>query len=370
MHRNSFRGEKLRLARLLKGYTQQQLGDAVSTSRQFIHQLEGGIKAPAEDVLHALCESLDVESPFFFSPAVNEVKIDQCHFRKRKTTPVGLSQRVVAFATIFESLLEILHEYLDLPKVNIPEITHTEEKYTNDEVERAAEICRRTWNLGVDTPIAKMARTLENAGIFITHFDGVSDKVDALSVNRRYPIIIRNTAKESVCRMRFDLAHEFGHFVLHEGIETGDPQTESEADKFASAFIFPRSAFLREFPDMKDKSRIDWRRIYSLKVRWGMSARAIVFRANYLGRITSQQYRWANVWLNKTGQARAERHDDKVVPDNPEILERAFVIMQEQLGIGGSQIAKNLGISKHHLEQITSLKLSDEEHLRNVVPIR
>ncbi|WP_150317353.1 ImmA/IrrE family metallo-endopeptidase, partial [Enterobacter hormaechei] len=77
---------------------------------------------------------------------------------------------------------------------------------------------------------------VENQGAIVTGFDGVSEKVDALSVNRKFPIIIRNTAKESACPMRFDLAHECGHLIMHDGIETGCKKTEREADAFASAF--------------------------------------------------------------------------------------------------------------------------------------
>lgn len=53
-------------------------------------------------------------------------------------------------------------------------------------------------------------------------------KVDALSVNRKFPIIIRNIAKESACRIGFDLAYECGHLIMHDGIETGCKQTERE----------------------------------------------------------------------------------------------------------------------------------------------
>ncbi|WP_082335863.1 helix-turn-helix transcriptional regulator [Rheinheimera sp. KL1] len=45
---NEFFGEKLRLARLMAGITQQELGELVAVSRQFIHQLEAGVKPPAE----------------------------------------------------------------------------------------------------------------------------------------------------------------------------------------------------------------------------------------------------------------------------------------------------------------------------------
>ena len=53
-----FYGEKLRLARLLKGVTLQELGDAVSVSRQGIHQYESDARAPSMDVRNALAEYL------------------------------------------------------------------------------------------------------------------------------------------------------------------------------------------------------------------------------------------------------------------------------------------------------------------------
>lgn len=83
----SFFGDKLRLARLVKGITQQQLGDLVSTTRQYIHQLESGSRQPAEDVLLALCEALSVTPSFFSSELGNDVKPEQCHFRKEKQRP-------------------------------------------------------------------------------------------------------------------------------------------------------------------------------------------------------------------------------------------------------------------------------------------
>ena len=365
---SEFFGDKLRLARLLNGFKQQELGDQVSVSRQFVHQMEGGIKQPADDVLNALCEVLRVECEFFQTPVGNDVKFEQCHFRKRRTTPVGLANRVQAFSTIFEQLVGYINELLDLPAKDIPNVEPSGEAFTNEEIERAAEECRKAWGLGIDTPISRMTRVLENAGVVITQFEGVSDKVDALSLNRKYPIIVRNSAKESVCRMRFDLAHECGHFVLHDGIETGDKQTESEADRFASAFLFPRFAFLNEFPNMVGK-RLNWNLIGRLKVRWGMSLRAIVYRAHFLGLISAQQFRTANVHLNRTGQTKVERLDDQIPPEQPELLEHAFHVMRDELGIGFAHVAKKLGISVAMLSDITGMQPTDESNLINVVPL-
>lgn len=363
-----FYGDKLRLARLLNGLTQQQLGDAISSSRQFVHQMESGVRQPASDVLNALCETLQVKENFFGNPVGNDVKFEQCHFRKRKTTPVGIANRVLAFSTIFEQLVDYINQHLELPTINLPTIEHSSSCYSNSEIERAAEECRKIWGLGLNTPIAKMTRVLENAGVVITQFNGVSEKVDALSLNRKFPIIVRNDVKESVCRMRFDLAHECGHFVLHEGIETGDHITESEADKFASAFLFPRSAFLNEFSSIKD-SRLDWRLIYKLKLRWGMSAKAILYRAHHLDLISAQQYRSGNVYLNKTGQSKIENYDDKIESEAPELLINAIEILRKELGISFKYIADYLGVSPGMLSTITGIYPEDEKYLINVTPI-
>ncbi|WCF12213.1 helix-turn-helix domain-containing protein [Edwardsiella piscicida] len=59
-----FYGERLRLARLLKGYTLQELGDAVFVTRQSIHQYESDVRAPANDVRNALAEFLQVSTDF------------------------------------------------------------------------------------------------------------------------------------------------------------------------------------------------------------------------------------------------------------------------------------------------------------------
>ena len=367
---NKFLGEKLRLARLLNGMTLKELGESVTASRQFIHQLEGDTRQPPEDMLYALCETLFVQKEFFYEVLENDVKFEQCHFRKRKTTPVGLANRVCSYSSIFEMLVEFLSRYIDFPTPDVPDYSNNSDSYSNIEIENAAEECRKYWSLGLDNPIDNITNTLENAGVVITTFSGVSEKVDALSLNRKRPIIIRNDAKESPCRLRFDLAHECGHFVLHNGIETGDNVTESEADRFSSAFIFPRSAFLSEFPRNFSANReASWRPLYQLKVRWGMSLRAIIYRAHFLKLISSQEYRAANVRLSKTGQTKKERYDDKVLVEEPELLKSAIELMTNNRGICFNKIADSLHIEPSMLSTITGIPVPSNKPDGNVEPL-
>ncbi len=354
----TFIGERLRLARLLKGCTLQELGEAVSVTRQSIHQYESDVRAPANDIKNALAEFLRVSPGFFGLSLSGDVKPEQCHFRKRQTTPVGVKNRVQAYSTILEQLVAELHEHLDMPENrfnlvdnnNMPELTPPV-------IEKIAEGARLRWKLTPDAPIDNMINVMENQGAVITSFDGVSDKVDALSVNRKFPIVIRNTAKESVCRMRFDLAHECGHLVMHDGVETGCKKTEREADTFASAFLFPRQSFAREFPAcIGTKGQINWKEVYKLKLRWKVSARAIIYRAHFLGFINAQQYRSANVWFSQTRQSRQERYDDQMPLEEPHVLGDSLDLLKEHLGITFEMLSEKLGVSPELLSDISGVK--------------
>ncbi len=351
-----FSGERLRLARLLKGLTLQEVGDTVHVTRQSIHQFESGLRTPSEEILSALSETLGVTEKFFSMAMVSEVKLEQCHFRKRKTTPVTIANRVLAYSTVLENLVDKLHDNLELPENRFNLLDNDKiPELTAPVIEKIAEGTRQRWGLPLDAPLDNMIDVAENAGAVVAYFDGVSEKVDALSVNRKYPLIIRNSAKESVCRMRFDVAHECGHLIMHSGVETGCKATEQEADSFASAFLFPRTAFAKEFPACLNGKSIIWKEVYRLKIRWKMSARAIIYRAHYLGFIDAQQYRAANVWFNRTRQSRTERHDEDIPKEEPHLLKSAIELMRVELGVDFASIAEVLGIQSDTLSQITGI---------------
>jgi Zn-dependent peptidase ImmA (M78 family)/transcriptional regulator with XRE-family HTH domain len=290
--KKEFLGNKLRLARTFHGMTLAELGETVATSRQYIQRLETDDETcPSNDVLEALSEALLVDKAFFFD-RIEEVREDQGHFRKLQTTPLHVRSTVLAYGSIFTMVVRHLEQYIDLPEVDIPKV----EVSKPEDIEKAAEACRKKWGLGLDAPILNMTRALENAGVVVTTFEGVSEKVDAFSLLRGRPIIVRNVDKDSTSRSRFDLAHECGHFVMHDAIVTGDHETEAEANHFASALLLPRTAFVREFPKARN---IDWRMVFEMKKRWRASVQAIIRRAYDLGLLTAIQYRNANVYISR-----------------------------------------------------------------------
>jgi Zn-dependent peptidase ImmA (M78 family) len=217
-----------------------------------------------------------------------------------------------------------------------------------------------------------MMRVVENAGAIVTYFGDLSERVDAFSMDRRRPIIVRSSLKESLSRQRFDLAHECGHLIMHRGLQTGDRITEDQAHRFASAFLFPRGAVLREFPR---GTWIDWNALYALKKRWKISVRALVRRGYDLKLLTPAQYRTANIHLVKTGQAKVERYDDDgTMPiEQPELLSAALTALNETLPRGIEEVAESVGFSVTMLQRIIGEPLPTFRRRfdhSNIVPIR
>ena len=314
---SKFSGDQLRLARLTLGYSLEELGGRVSATRQYLHQLETGSKQPTSEMQAAIAVELGVLPEFFELTGNSHVRPEQIHFRKQLTTPVSVSTQVVARGTMIDRLAYKLDEQFKLPRVNFPDFPAS----SLDEAERAAIAAREYWGLGADTPIISMMRVVENAGAIVTHFEGLSERVDALSMDRRRPIVVRGDAKASLCRQRFDLAHEAGHLIMHRGVETGDRKTEEQAHRFASAFLLPASAVFREFPR---SYRLDWAAIFQMKLRWKVAARAIIRRAYDLGVINASQYRTGNIQLVKTGQSKEEKYDREMPLESPELLSFAI----------------------------------------------
>lgn len=359
-----FRGEALRLARYLHGYTQAELGTHVGATRQYVHQLENGARKPTEVMIDALAYTLAVKADFFFFAFENEIRDEQCHFRKQKSAPTHLIQQSLAHGTMVDRVISFVDSYLELPRVNFPHFDITRQ----EDIERAAEQCRALWKLTDDQPIINMVRVVENAGAVVTEFQGISDKLDALSIDRARPIIVRSNAKQSVTRFRFDLAHECGHLVMHQGICTGDTETESQADRFAGAFLLPRVAFVKEFPRA---SKIDWPSIYQLKIRWKTSLQAIVRRAHELEILTPNQYRIANAMIAKRGFKKNEPYEPRDV-EHPELLKISLATMWETFRMGTKAMSEALKVQPalmHKLidkNAIADIPLLDER----VVPIK
>lgn len=366
MNKN-FYGERLHQLRIINNMALNDLGDKIGTSKQYVYQLETNVQKPNDLLVACLSQVLHVLPSFFTRSYDNRVEEGQCYFRKAKTTPDGEKEKVRHCAALLEDYVHFIETEFDLPPINFD----GKEAQSNEEIEKAADAARMHWGLGLDRPIDDMSRTLENAGAIITYFKSLSDKVDAFSINRVRPIVIRNPAKDNACRQRFDLAHECGHLILHKFNEfiPEDELKEEQANRFASAFLLPRVGFMQEFYPAFQGYRINWSLLLKLKKRWKVSFGAMIRRAYDLDIIDPLKYRSAYVYLRKTGQIKTEIGDEDIPLETATLLPSITKELLDNYRNNLTQFIIDRGMSFSLLSEATAYPFSSvlDEELRSFI---
>jgi Zn-dependent peptidase ImmA (M78 family)/transcriptional regulator with XRE-family HTH domain len=342
-----FLAQNLRLARLFHGLSLQDLAEQVSKSKQYLSRLESGLEQPTGQLEEALAEALDVLPEFFRTVDPMPIADEQCHFRKQLTTKVALKQIARAKGEMVKRLVSVLDSNLELPRYGF---LH-EEPSTFEDIERVAESSRSMWGLGLG-PIANMSRVAENAGAVVMRMSGLADEVDAISFATRRPVITLNADGKSACRARFGIAHEIGHLSIHVGVQTGDRLTETQANRFAGAFLMPRTFFIKECQRALRGTRLNWSAIVDIKRNWRVAKAAILYRGRQLGVFSDDQYRSGVISLRRHGEAIREDEDDEFIPEQPEIIADGLQIMAKQCGMSRGAIARSMLVKPRMLDLI------------------
>ena len=213
-----FNSNAFRLLRTLYGFTLDEIAKRIHTTRQYVHALENGSKYPSDEHIAVFSMLFGVHRDYFFQKNNLTIQETEVHFRKLRTTKQALKLQTIARLEMVGSIVSVLENELNLPNINFPSANG--QNFSFPQIEIIAEKCREYWGLG-NVPISNMTRLAENNGALVLDLDETASSIDALSIFTQRPIILRNTAKESVCRRRFDIAHEVGHFILHRAFLQG-----------------------------------------------------------------------------------------------------------------------------------------------------
>ena len=363
----TFIGSNLRIARLFHGISQQELGEHIGCSKQFLSRLESGGDVPTAALVSRLCDRLAVLPEFFVEPDPMPIADEQCHFRKQLTTKVALHQVARAKGEFLKRMINVMDEHLELPRYEFEE----GDVSSAEAIEQAAERAREHWGLGLG-PIQNMTRIAENAGAVVMPINGLAPEIDAISFATRRPVIAMNPDGRSSCRARFGIAHEIGHFCLHIGIQTGDKVTESQANRFASAFLMPRRYFAAECRTAMRGSRLNWSVLADIKVRWGVSKAAILYRGRQLGVFSDEQYRSGVIGLTRRGEARAEFEDKDMPLESPDLITDGIQVLREAFGISRAALAREMKVQTSLLDELLSARFDQgafSPNPDNVVPM-
>ncbi|WP_075185338.1 helix-turn-helix domain-containing protein [Teredinibacter haidensis] len=347
----SYNPEKLRLARQAAGISLAEIGELLSVTRQYAHRLEND-STPSDEQLKALSKLLQVSESFFLGHRIRAIETDQCHFRSLRSSTQTIKKMVMAQVEIFEHcFLTPLLDEIDLPKIKIGDIGNTDIS-TVSAIEKLAESFRREQGLGLG-PISNVIKFSESIGCVVLNLSEADDRIDAFSIFNDRPIVVRNITKQSPGRLRFDIAHEIGHLIMHQGVETGCRKTESQANDFASAFLMPRTSFSAEFPRMRGRN-FNWDSLIEFKARWGVSLKAIIYRAQKLGLITPEKAKSGFTYLSRSGQARSEPSDSRLTAEVTTLVQRAIDMLDMH---SANKLIKSSGLTRDSIQSRYSLTL-------------
>jgi len=359
---SEFIGASLRLVRLFHDLSLTDLGEKVGVSKQFLSRVETGAESISAQLENSLAEELNVLPEFFYHIDPNPISDEQCHFRRQLTTKVVLRQVARARGEMLKRLVGVLDEHVELPHYQVGEA----DPESAETIERAAEKFRSLFGLGLG-PLSNVTRIAENAGAVVMKVHGLAPEIDAISFATKRPLIALNGSGRSACRERFGVAHELGHFSLHIGVLTGDRLTESQANRFASALLMPRSTFSGECRLAIRGTRLNWPGLSELKLRWGVSKAAIIFRGRQLGVFSDDQARAGYIGLNRHGEALQESEDHLIANEQPEVIAESLKVMKDHFGVPQSAVAREMRVQSSLLQ--TLLNTSSPESTGNVVSL-
>jgi Zn-dependent peptidase ImmA (M78 family) len=199
-----------------------------------------------------------------------------------------------------------------------------------------AQQVRRLWRIA-DGPIRNVTQAVESAGCIVIHFDFGTRKIDGCSdVLAGTPIVFLNTHLMPA-RLRFTLAHEIGHLIMH---SMPDEDSENQAHLFAAEFLMPAD----DIKPMLLPVNLD--RLARLKLHWRVSMQALLKRAEDLRLISERTARHWWMIMNKAGYREVEPYENDIPKEAPSLLRELLDMHLQDLGYTTAQLANDLAVQE------------------------
>jgi Zn-dependent peptidase ImmA (M78 family)/DNA-binding XRE family transcriptional regulator len=307
----------LTLVREYRGLTQSDLASRAGLTQGYISKAENGIFEPPRDTVERLAEALDWPVDFFYRTDQVYGFGSACIFhRKQATLPVGALRLVHAAANVLRIGITPLLRDVAIDAANAFPTLDIDEY--GGSPQRIAQMVRASWGLPLG-PVGNLVAALESAGGIVYRISFGTRQLDAVShwPPNMPPVILLN-ADASGDRLRFSLAHELGHMVMH---RIPNQEMEKEADQFAAEFLMPA----REI--RSDLLRLDLTKAAQLKPYWKVSMAALVLRARDLGVIAPGRAKGLYAQLSRLGYRLMEPVE---VPTEAPTLVTAIMNLHQQ----------------------------------------
>lgn len=364
-------GKRIRQARLFRQFNVVDFAKQLGVSRQSVHAFENDKKKPSSITMGKIVNLTGFPISFFLKPLPETSQVS-VNFRSLKTSKVIIKDMVSVFSEFVEEFYLYLKNFIDYPRVNLPEIHGIiPGQIPADKIEDIACNLRTYWNIGYG-PISNIIRLLEKNGVIVTRSYFGNEKVDACSYwsNFNRPILLLSSDKDCAVRNRFDAAHELGHLLLHRNLSQEQKKNkklmavvEKEANRFAGAFLLPYKSFPNEILTTSLNHFI------TLKERWKVSIGAMVYRCQDLGIITDTQVLNIRKQMATKKMLTREPLDDILEPETPSILMQSFKLLLENKVLSVKSILNDICMFSDDIESVACLPSGMLSYDDKVVPL-
>lgn len=330
--------ERVELVRLRLGLTKSGFAEQLGVDRKTIQRFESGqAELSAEAQAKLLSLSKYPKAYFEKTTAPEYPNANGVSFRSLRSLTASHRNTALAAGAHAFDLDDWISARYDLP-------THAlvpDRVSVNSPVAAAMQV-RVAWGIGT-RPIGNMINLLESRGVRVFSLVQDTRHLDAFSLWRNdKPYVFLNTLKTAE-RSRFDAAHELGHLILHRHTGATHVRAETEADAFASAFLMPQDDLVAEIPWVRDLQQL-----IEKKRRWGVSAAALAYTLNKLGKISDWHYRGFCIELGKIGR---DKEPNPMPRETSQVWAKVLTDLWRQ-GIPLSRLAERLLVPEHELNDL------------------
>jgi Zn-dependent peptidase ImmA (M78 family)/transcriptional regulator with XRE-family HTH domain len=335
-----FNPTRLTLARELRGLTKRTLAEQTGLTVRSVSNFENKLDfSPSNETLALISGVLGFPVSFFIGDNLDQPTANTASFRALKSMNASRQHSVLAMGALAFSLDRWIDARFEQPSPDLPVMP-------TDDPDIAAVSLRHHWGLG-ELPVKNMIRLLEAKGVRIYSLGKQPREVSAYALwYDGLPFIFLNNSM-SAEHVRFALAHEVAHLILHRDINPNEAdarQIEKEADRFASSFLMPLRDVLANAPRLASRPSL-----IQLKKRWGVSVMAMAYRLHHLDLISDWHYRNLCIELSQKGDR--SREPSGLPHETSMRLGKVFTALRDE-GVTRADISKLLDIYPEDLDAL------------------
>jgi len=351
--RNTVNPEMLVLARESRGLNQSELHRETGIPQAAISKYESGVATVPEDRVEIIAEALGYPVRFFFRPDSVYGYGSSCFYhRKQQSLPVRKLREVQALMNVRRLAVapplqgihidtEIHFDRLDIDEYDSPE--------------EIARLVRRNWRLPLG-PVQNLIGAIESAGGIVVRGSFGTRKLDAISqwLPGQRPLFFVN-AEAPGDRLRWTLAHEIGHIVMH---TLHSEDQEREADEFAGEFLTPAKEIK---PDLRS---LTMAKLSPLKHYWKVSMAALIRRAHDLNQINDRQYRRFYTKLNHLNYRMNE--PNPIPQEEPHLIKKIIEVHRTSHSYSTAELSLAASLRVEEFHSVYLDQLDEKPRLRLV----